>query len=92
MKQIVFSPGEPSYCPVGPVLQCAASVDGHQACYAITAEALEDHFGARSYRSEDLKQAFTGHRDDIESMARALFEVTGSKDITLHSGHFRFTV
>lgn len=92
MKEIVFTTGDPIYCATGPVLQCGASVDGSSASYAITAEALEDHFGARSCRSEDLVQAFSGHRGDIEAVARAMFEMTGSKQITLHSGHFRFPV
>ena len=92
MKEIEFSTSEPTYCAAGPVLQCRASVDGNNATYAITAEALEDHFGARSCRSEDLVQAFAGHRGDIEAVARAMFELTGSKQITLHSGHFRFPV
>ncbi|CAJ0887538.1 DUF1488 family protein [Ralstonia mannitolilytica] len=56
----------------------------------ITAEALEDHFGARSCRSDDLLSAFRVHRSHIEEVARTLFEQTGAKDITLHSGHFRF--
>ncbi|ANH76931.1 DUF1488 domain-containing protein [Ralstonia insidiosa] len=90
MKQIEFQACEPIYCAAGPTLLCGASVDGNNATYAITAEALEDHFGARSCRSEDLVQAFSGHRNDIEAVARAMFEMTGSKQITLHSGHFRF--
>lgn len=90
MKQIRFLPDEPTYCAAGPRLQCRASVDGNSASYAITAEALEDHFGARSCRSDDLLSAFQVHRGDIEAVARMLFEQTGSKEITLHSGHFRF--
>lgn len=90
MKQIKFLPDDPTYCAAGPLLQCGASVDGTCASYAITAEALEDHFGARSCRSDDLLSAFRVHRCDIEDVARTLFEQTGSKQITLHSGHFRF--
>ncbi|MCO5398847.1 DUF1488 domain-containing protein [Ralstonia soli] len=90
MKQILFPPDEPTYCAAGPLLQCGASIDGSCASYAITAEALEDHFGARSCRSDDLLSAFHVHRGDIEKVARSLFEQTGAKDITLHSGHFRF--
>lgn len=90
MKQIEFSAADPTYDAAGPALQCGASVDGSSASYAITAEALEDHFGARSCRSEDLVRAFSSHRNDIEAMARTMFEMTGSKQITLHSGLFRF--
>ena len=70
--------------------RCQVRIDGAPACYGITAEALEDHFGARSCRSDDLLSAFKVHRGDIEDVARTLFEQTGSKEITLHSGHFRF--
>ncbi|TXI78673.1 MULTISPECIES: DUF1488 family protein [unclassified Cupriavidus] len=90
MKQIEFPDGVPSYCPAGPSLQCEARVDGAPACYDITAEALEDHFGARSYRYEDLSEAYVHHRDAIQAMARSLFEMTGARNIVLHSGHFRF--
>jgi len=90
MKQIEFLACEPTYCAAGPALQCRASVDGASATYAVTAEALEDHFGARSCRSEDLVLAFSGHRSDIEAVARTMFEMTGARQVTLHSGHFRF--
>jgi len=90
MSQIEFPDITPAYCPAGPSLQCAARVDGKPATYEVTAEALEDHFGARSYLYEDLVKAFYAHRSAIEGVARSLFEVTGAHSIVLHSGHFRF--
>ncbi|MWL91187.1 DUF1488 domain-containing protein [Cupriavidus sp. SW-Y-13] len=90
MSAIEFSGMLPTYCSAGPSLQCQARVDGAQACYGITAEALEDHFGARSCRPEDLFVAYQNHRGAIETMARGLFEMTGAHSILLHSGHFRF--
>ncbi|MGO4152612.1 DUF1488 domain-containing protein [Cupriavidus sp. YAF13] len=90
--KIVFAKAIPSYCPADLCLECAASVNGIPASYAITAEALEDHFGARSHRPEDLIQAFEGHREDIECVARQLFELTAAHNIVLHSGHFRFAL
>ncbi|CAJ0800178.1 hypothetical protein LMG19083_03406 [Ralstonia psammae] len=90
MKQIRFLPDDPTYCAAGPHLQCRASIDGSSASYVITAEALEDHFDARSCQSDDLLSAFKMHRGHIEEVARILFEQTDSKEITLHSGHFRF--
>ncbi|WER48930.1 DUF1488 domain-containing protein [Cupriavidus sp. WKF15] len=90
MSQIVFLNTEPAYCPGGPSLQCAAQIDGCHASYEITAEALEDHFGARSYLREDLIPAFLNHRKTIEGVARGVFEMTGACHIVLHSGHFRF--
>ncbi|CAN7358557.1 DUF1488 domain-containing protein [Cupriavidus necator] len=92
MHKIDFAGEIPDYCSTGPSLRCAAKVDGSPATYEITAEALEDHFGARSYRSEDLLPAFMGNRQDIERVAGALFEMTGAQHIVLHSGHFRFAV
>lgn len=92
MSLIEFPCAAPAYCATGPILHCQARIDGAPACYGITAEALEDHFGARSYRSEELINAYERNRDTIESMARRLFEITGAHSIVLHSGHFRFGV
>jgi len=90
MSQIDFPDTSPAYCPAGLGLQCDARFDGTPATYKVTAEALEDHFGARSYLYEDLAKAFHAHRNAIEGVARSLFEVTGARSIVLHSGHFRF--
>lgn len=90
MRQISFLNEAPRYCSADPSLQCRAIVDGEPAWYQITAEALEDHFGAYSYRHEDLLAAYALHLDRIRTTARNVFEMTGAKDIVLHSGHFRF--
>ncbi|WP_084004128.1 DUF1488 domain-containing protein [Cupriavidus pauculus] len=92
MSLIEFPVATPAYCASGPTLQCQARIDGAPACYGITAEALEDHFGARSYRCEELIGAYARNRETIEAMARKLFEITGAHSIVLHSGHFRFGV
>ncbi|MGO4763625.1 DUF1488 domain-containing protein [Cupriavidus sp. 2KB_3] len=92
MRKIEFAGEMPDYCPTGPSLQCTATVDGAPATYEVTAEALEDHFGARSYLSEDLLPAFMSNRQDIERVAGALFEMTEVRHIVLHSGHFRFAL
>lgn len=92
MSHVDFLDAKPAYCPAGPSLQCSARVDGSPATYEITAEALEDHFGARSYLYEDLVPALLSHRDAIEGVARGIFEITGARNIVLHSGHFRFAV
>jgi hypothetical protein len=57
---------------------------------AITAEALEDHFGAESLREDDVQKAFEAHRHTIESAARKLLQELGNKPVLLHSGFFRF--
>lgn len=91
MSQITFPAAKPAYCPAGPSLQCPVQIDGTPATYEVTAEALEDHFGARSYLYEDLASAFANHRNAIEGVARGIFEMTGAHNIVLHSGHFRFS-
>uniref|UniRef100_UPI003F495C66 DUF1488 domain-containing protein n=1 Tax=Cupriavidus yeoncheonensis TaxID=1462994 RepID=UPI003F495C66 len=90
MSQILFPESVPTYCAAGPSLQCPAQIDGAAATFEVTAEALEDHFGARSYLYEDLVSAFATHRNAIEKVARGVFEMTGAHNIVLHSGHFRF--
>ncbi|CAG9187470.1 DUF1488 family protein [Cupriavidus pinatubonensis] len=90
MSQIFFPDSVPVYCAAGPSLQCPAQIDGAAATFEITAEALEDHFGARSYLYEDLASPFSSHRKAIENVARSMFEMTGAHSIVLHSGHFRF--
>ena len=92
MRQIDFVDQAPSYCPAGPSLECPVRVDGSLASYGITAEALEDHFGARSYRFEDLMWAYERNKPHIEFVARSLFELTGARNVLLHSGHFRFAL
>lgn len=89
-KRIIFTGCDPAYCGAEPSLACVAEVDGKPARYEVTAEALEDHFGARSCRWEDLLAAFEAHRPQIEAVARETFEMTDAHHIVLHSGMFRF--
>jgi len=64
-------------------------VDGKRIECGITAEALEDHFGAQSIRESDLVEAFCGHRSAIEKTATALIQATHGAPVLLHSGVFR---
>lgn len=89
-REFAFAANVPQYCAAGPSLVCAATVDGLPATYEITAEALEDHFAARCCLRDDLVAAYERHRDEIERVARDLFDMTGAKHVVLHSGHFRF--
>jgi hypothetical protein len=90
MPDISFPRSVPSYCAASLTLTCPATVDGKPTLYSVTAEALEAHFGARSPLEQDLVEAFTSHRQSIESLARSLFELTQAREIVLRSGHFRF--
>ena len=85
-------PQEPAeYCGRDLVLAFPALVDGERVQCAITAEALEDHFGAASLREEDMMSAFERHRRKIERAARELLTELGNKPVLLHSGYFRFS-
>jgi hypothetical protein len=88
--QITF-PQEPAeYCGRDLVLVFPALVDGERVQCAITAEALEDHFGAESLREEHVQRAFEGNRHVIEKAAREVLQELGKKPVLLHSGFFRF--
>jgi hypothetical protein len=88
--QISFPPDPPEYCARDFVLAFQAEVDGRCVQCAITAEALEDHFGAPSLVERDLVDAFGEHRAEIEGAARRMLEEVGGRPVLLHSGYFRF--
>ncbi|MFP3563290.1 DUF1488 domain-containing protein [Paraburkholderia sp. SIMBA_030] len=88
--KIHFPEERPEYCARDLVIAFPAEVDGVRVQCAITAEALEDHFGARSLREDDLIAAFDAHRHPIEQAARRLLNEVGAKPLMLHSGYFRF--
>ena len=83
--------------PEGPVeydteefaLTFVAMADSVPVDCAITAEALEDRFGARSLRESDLRLAFHRNRAAIEAAAARLIEETDGKPVILHSGYLR---
>lgn len=86
---IIFSDRPPHYDANRLTLTFSATAgDMHVEC-TITAEALEDHFGAASLREADLLGAFLAHRAAIERAAARMIEATQSEAITLHSGYFR---
>ncbi|MEC5406844.1 DUF1488 domain-containing protein [Paraburkholderia sp. MPAMCS5] len=87
----IYFPAEcPEYCARDLVVAFAAQVDGKRVQCAITAQALEDHFGAASLREDDLLAAFESNRHPIEHAARNLLHEIGAKPMLLHSGYFRF--
>lgn len=87
---IEFPDDPPMYCGPNLVLTFPALVDGERVDCTITAEALEDHFGAESPREEDTLRAFNCNRRRIEDAARELLQEVGHKPVILHSGYFRF--
>lgn len=66
-----------------------AMADGNAVECAITAEALEDHFGANSLLEPDLREAFRANRRAIQEAAARLIEETDGAPVKLHSGYFR---
>jgi len=88
--QILFPDDPPQYIGPDLMLTFPALVDGRRVECSITAEALEDHFGARSAREDDALQAFHAHRRRIEDAARAMLIEIGERPVVLHSGYFRF--
>lgn len=87
--KLSFPPTPPEYHAYLLELGFPAMVDGTRVRCAITAEALEDHFGAASMREADLVAAFDAHRPAIEAAAARLLEATGGEPVVLHSGYFR---
>jgi hypothetical protein len=87
---ISFPCSTPEYCERDLTLTFPALVDDRPVQCAITAEALEDHFGAQSLREDDLVAAFVRNRFQIERAAQCLLNEVGAKPVLLHSGFFRF--
>jgi hypothetical protein len=90
VMKIHFPEERPEYCARDLIVAFAAEVDGARVQCAITAEALEDHFGAASLREDDLIAAFNSNRHPIEHAARRLLHEIGAKPVLMHSGYFRF--
>jgi hypothetical protein len=86
---IRFSSDAPLYRDSNLTVVFAALVDGARVPCAISVEALEDHFGARSISEADLVTAFGAHRHAIEDAAARLIEAERGAPVVLHSGLFR---
>ncbi|MFX1675823.1 DUF1488 domain-containing protein [Paraburkholderia sp. A2WS-5] len=70
------------------LMRFVAEVDGAPLDCAITAEALEDHFGADSAREEPLRNAFARGLARIHAACtEAIAQTHGA--VVLHSGYFR---
>ncbi len=77
--QILFPNENPEYSGRELTLAFPALVDGQRVECMITAEALEDHFGAASPRLEDMVGAFDTHRERIEAATRRLLSETSAQ-------------
>lgn len=75
-------------------LRFVVDVDGELQTCAITVEAQEDHFGARSALEADLRDAFEQGRARIEAACADVLgdsnsDGNGNGGVVLHSGYFR---
>ena len=84
--QISFPNEAPEYSGRELKVAFPALVNGELIWCSITAEALEDHYGAASTRLEDMVGAFGAHRTRIEEAARRLLAETDCQCVTLRSG------
>jgi hypothetical protein len=87
--KISFPRAAPEFDSESFTLVFPAEVDGTRIECGITAEALEDHFGAPSIGEPDLVNAYCTHRSVIEEAAASLIEATRGAPVLLHSGVFR---
>ena len=86
--RITFPDDNPDFNGSSLTVQFMAQVDGEPVVCAITAEALEDHFGAYSEDLEGWMRAFDAGRPHIEAVAREHLQISNGTPVLLKSGHF----
>ncbi|HEX3379336.1 MAG TPA: DUF1488 domain-containing protein [Paraburkholderia sp.] len=89
LMQINFPDDEPAFDGANLTVRFLARVDGEPVICAITAEALEDHFGANSALESDLMAAFDKGRQRIRSVCAEALDQNKGEGVVLHSGLFR---
>jgi hypothetical protein len=86
---ITFSDDAPYFDGANLTVRFAARVDGEPVNCAISAEALEDHFGAQSPLEDDLLRAFERGQARIRSVCAEALDQNDGGAVLLHSGLFR---
>jgi hypothetical protein len=86
---ITFSDAPPTFDGDDLAVHFTALVDGKSVVCSISAEALEDHFGAASAREEDLLKAFERGIARIRSVCAEVLDDNGGESVVLRSGLFR---
>ncbi|MGF6965043.1 hypothetical protein OKW43_002048 [Paraburkholderia sp. WC7.3g] len=89
LMQITFPDDEPTFDGANLTVRFLACVDGEPVVCAITAEALEDHFGAESALEAALMAAFDKGRQRIRSVCAEALDQNKGAGVVLHSGLFR---
>jgi hypothetical protein len=87
--KVHFPDDPPIYDGANLVLRFVAEVDGSPVVCEITAEALEDHFGAKSTLEATLLDAFEKGRTRIHTVCVSALAESGGAPVALHSGLFR---
>ncbi|MDR6449784.1 DUF1488 domain-containing protein [Paraburkholderia sp. 22099] len=89
LMQITFPDDEPTFDGANLRVRFTARVEGEPVVCEITAEALEDHFGAESLLEGALMAAFEQGRNRIRSVCAEALDQNGGESVVLHSGLFR---
>jgi Protein of unknown function (DUF1488) len=89
LMHIVFPDDPPAFDGANLTVQFKARVDGEEVVCVITAEALEDHFGAGSALEAELMAAFDRGRQRIRSVCAEALDQNNGEGVVLHSGRFR---
>ncbi|HVW53579.1 MAG TPA: DUF1488 domain-containing protein [Trinickia sp.] len=87
--RVIFSDDAPMFDGAQMVVRFVAIVDGVPVSCAVTAEALEDHFGADSTLEAELLRAFAQGRERIHEVCKRTIEQSGGAAVVLRSGLFR---
>ena len=87
--RVTFPDDAPVFDGAQMVVRFVAMVDGVALSCAISAEALEDHFGAGSTLEAQLLQAFDQGRTRIHDVCKRAIEENGGAAVVLRSGLFR---
>ncbi|MDE1181650.1 DUF1488 domain-containing protein [Paraburkholderia sp.] len=86
---ITFKDDNPAFDGSSLTVRFTANVDGEPVVCSITAEALEDHFGAQSPLESQLLAAFEQGRGRIRSVCAEALDQNDGESVILHSGLFR---
>ncbi len=87
--RIEFPQGEREWNGAELAVDFAVKVDGASCVCSISAEALEDHFGAASPLEQDVLAAFDSGTRRIHAICRRALEDTHGDAVVLHSGLIR---
>lgn len=87
--RVTFPNDAPVFDGAQMVVRFVANVDGVALSCAVTAEALEDHFGAESTLEAELLRAYTDGRGRIHDVCKEAIEQSDGAAVVLRSGLFR---